>query len=70
VVHARYVRILFESGHIPDPGAISASATIVKTDRIAVRFGPVAQLVRAGDSSTWCAHTERYEMNGMNSGKP
>jgi len=33
--------------------------------------GPVAQLVRAGDSSQkWCVRVERYEMNGMNSGKP
>jgi len=32
--------------------------------------GPVAQLVRAGDSSKWCAHVERHGMNGMNSGKP
>lgn len=32
--------------------------------------GPVAQSVRAGDSSLWCAHVERHEMNGMNSGKP
>ena len=34
------------------------------------RHGPVAQLVRAGDSSKRCVHIERYEMNGMNSGKP
>jgi hypothetical protein len=33
-------------------------------------FGPVAQLVRAGDSSKWCVHAERHELNGMNSGKP
>jgi len=33
-------------------------------------FGPVAQLVRAGDSSQWCVHGESHEMNGMNSGKP
>ncbi len=33
-------------------------------------LGPVAQLVRAGDSSVWCVHAERREMNGMNSGKP
>ena len=35
-----------------------------------IKFGPVAQLVRAVDSSKWCVHIERYEMNGMNSGKP
>ena len=33
-------------------------------------FGPVAQLVRAGDSSNGAFIIERYEMNGMNSGKP
>jgi hypothetical protein len=32
--------------------------------------GPVAQLVRAGDSSKRCVRVARREMNGMNSGKP
>ena len=33
--------------------------------------GPIAQLVRAVDSSTqWCAVAEKRQMNGMNSGEP
>ena len=33
-------------------------------------FGPIAQLVRAVDSSKGAPGFERARMNGMNSGKP
>jgi len=44
--------------------------TIHPLKRATPFLGPIAQLVRAGDSSKWCVYIEKYRMNGMNSGKP
>lgn len=37
---------------------------------ISINLGLVAQLVRANDSSKWCAHNESYELNRVNSREP
>jgi len=69
-------RLLGQFGSLYDPHffAVRAISSSHYKQRISARIfalsGPVAQLVRAGDSSKWCVRGESCGSNGMNSGEP